>query len=151
MSKCKTVLGFKGEYWFPSSFYPSPIVIDGIEYPTVEHYFQSMRATDPGISESIRSIETPKQARRLERRIKLEKSLIETGDLLLLNEVNNWGKSYWGCVRDKEKKLARENHYGQTPMEVRKYPQDVFPKRGSFQELIERYIGTINFRCEDLS
>ncbi len=176
MSKRKAVLRFRGRYWFLSSFYPSPIVIDGTEYPTVEHYFQSMKATDPETAERIRNMETPKQARRLGRRIKLredweeikqiimrravyekftqhpdlEKSLLETGDLLLI-EGNNWGKSYWGCVRNKEKKLVGENHYGRILMEVRKYLHEVPPEKRSFQDFMERYAGTIDFRCEDLT
>ena len=35
-----------------SNFYPAPFVIDGVSYPTSEHYFQSKRFCRGSISES---------------------------------------------------------------------------------------------------
>jgi len=176
MRKRKVVLRFRGKYWFLSSFYPTQIVIDGVEYPTVEHYFQSMKATDPETAEKIRNLETPKKARRMGRRIKLrsdweeikqlimrravyekftqhpelEKLLLETGDMILV-EGNNWGKDYWGCVRNKEKKLVGQNHYGRILMEVRAYLRDVPPEERSFQDYIDRYAWKLEFDCNNLS
>ena len=50
---------------FLSHFYPSPIVIDGETWPTVEHYFQAQRSDDPAYRAAIRAAETPGQAKRL--------------------------------------------------------------------------------------
>lgn len=54
-----------------SNFYLSKITIDGIEYPTVEHYYQSMKYQNhPQYQELIRTQNTPGKAFYLGRRIK---------------------------------------------------------------------------------
>ena len=50
-----------------SNFHVSPIVIDGREYATVEHYFQACKAQDDASHEAIRQAPTPKQARAMGR------------------------------------------------------------------------------------
>lgn len=50
---------------FLSHFYPSPIVIDGESWPTVEHYFQAQRSHDPAYRAAIRAAATPGKAKRL--------------------------------------------------------------------------------------
>jgi len=56
---------FTGEYAFLSNFHPSPMKIDGLHYPTVEHYFQSMKAKKKQQAKEIRKAATPKEAKRL--------------------------------------------------------------------------------------
>ena len=51
-----------------SNFYPSPIRIDGIHYPTVEHYYQSQKFHhDAQYMEVIRTASTPNKAKILAR------------------------------------------------------------------------------------
>ncbi len=53
----------KGDkYGFMSNFYPSKIVIDDIEYPTVEHYYQSMKTRDGALSRWIADAPQPYMA-----------------------------------------------------------------------------------------
>jgi ribA/ribD-fused uncharacterized protein len=55
----------RAEFGFLSHFYPSPIVIDGVDWPTVEHFYQSQKSLDPRYYEAIRACETPNAAKRL--------------------------------------------------------------------------------------
>jgi ribA/ribD-fused uncharacterized protein len=49
-----------------SNFAPSPVVIGGKRYPTVEHYFQAMKfPSDPAWQEAIRVAPTPAKAKQL--------------------------------------------------------------------------------------
>lgn len=52
-------------YWGLSNFSPPGIEVDGDYWPTVEHYFQAQKFTDPQIQEKIRRAMTPKDARIL--------------------------------------------------------------------------------------
>jgi len=56
----------KGQFFEFSNFYKAPIVIDGLEYNTVEHYFQSRKFSDnKEYSEIIRNVNTPGKAKVL--------------------------------------------------------------------------------------
>lgn len=80
------IASFQGEYRFLSNFYPCSVVLDGVDYPSVEHAFQAAKARiddvlvhfDPHLGPLtkpvrmvIRSASTPGQAKRLGRKIKL--------------------------------------------------------------------------------
>jgi ribA/ribD-fused uncharacterized protein len=57
---------------FPfSNFAPCEIHWLGEVYPTVEHFFQAMKTTDPAERERIRTAPTPGQAKRLGRKVQL--------------------------------------------------------------------------------
>lgn len=143
------VHGFFGEYHFLSNFYESPFVLDGLEYQTVEHYFQACKATCEKDHEWVRSSETPGIAKHRGRRITpwqtwdkmrigvmrkglrakfeqnpdLKKKLMETafGELV---ESNHWGDQFWGVCNNKG-----YNNLGILLMEL----------RDSFK--IEQYLG----------
>lgn len=117
--------------------------LEGVEWPSVEHYFQAMKfqTTDPEYMEKIRLAKHPKAARRLGRKHsrKLRKdwkqvkkivmtravytkckahpevasALLETGDDRLVN--NQQYDYFWGCGRDRR----GENTYGKVLMDVR--------------------------------
>ncbi|CAG9318765.1 unnamed protein product [Blepharisma stoltei] len=55
----------KPEDLYLGNFYPSPMTVHGISYPTVEHYYHSQKFSDPEIIERIRSAPTPKMAERI--------------------------------------------------------------------------------------
>ena len=52
-------------YSWLSNFNRSIIMLDGLTWTTVEHYFQAMKFTDPEFREQIRDSNTPMQAKRL--------------------------------------------------------------------------------------
>lgn len=62
---------FEGEYAFLSNFYPSPFTHDGIEYPTVEHFFQAAKTLDIQKRKAIAAAATPGQAKRMGRNVEL--------------------------------------------------------------------------------
>jgi N-glycosidase YbiA len=52
--------------WRPfSNFYPASFIIDGVEWPTTEHYYQAMKAFMPEDPENVRQCPTPWQAKKL--------------------------------------------------------------------------------------
>lgn len=55
----------RASFRFLSHFYPSPVLIDGEAWPTVEHYYQAQRSHDPAYREAIRAAATPGNAKRL--------------------------------------------------------------------------------------
>lgn len=57
-----------------SNFFLAPIVIDGYEYKTTEHYYQSMKASNIEDHEFIASAETPKEARERGRSCKIREN-----------------------------------------------------------------------------
>lgn len=130
---------FTGEYSFLSNFYPSPILYDGYEYPTVEHAYQAAKTHDPATRKQIRDAETPAKAKRLGKSVALRKDWeqvkvnvmselvlqkfarhIELGDKLCdtgtehLEEGNTWGDRFWGTVDGEGK-----NMLGKILMKVR--------------------------------
>jgi len=120
-----TIDSFDGDYFFLSNFYPSPIVgvDDGIEYPTVEHYFQAHKVLDLDERAKIAAARTPGMAKRAGRAVDLRpdwenvkisvmyealqekfkdpellSQLLETGNKQLV-EGNSWHDNFWGDCR----------------------------------------------------
>ena len=115
--------------------------LEGLEWPSVEHYFQAMKFEDPRYRERIRQADHPKKARKLGRtrlkkrrsdwsRIKatvmtrgvytkcrthpdIARALLATGDRPLIENSNY--DYYWGCGRDRR----GTNMYGKVLMNVR--------------------------------
>ena len=130
---------FDGEYRWLSNFWPSPVLLDGLLYPTVEHAYQAAKTVLPNERTLIGSLATPGQAKRAGRKVTMrpdwegmkidimtrlvEKKflyhdalrikLILTGDEKLV-EGNTWGDRFWGTVDGEG-----ENHLGKILMEVR--------------------------------
>ena len=129
---------FDENYSFLSNFHPSPMVINGIYYPTVEHYFQAQKTLDFNTRLKIAAAPTPGKAKGIGRHVylrtdwnnvkidimrdaliqkfsdkKLQKNLIDTGDAELI-EGNWWGDKFWGVCGGEG-----ENHLGKLLMEVR--------------------------------
>jgi N-glycosidase YbiA len=53
------------QFLFFSHFHPSPIVLDGETWPTVEHYFQAQRSDDPAYRQAIREEKSPGKVKHL--------------------------------------------------------------------------------------
>ena len=134
---------FENEFEFLSNFSKSEIILDGIIYPTVEHFFQAMKTKDPIRRAEIAAAPTPGKAKRLGRHVqlrsdweevkvdvmrqglrlkfqdpKLRTMLLATGDKELV-EGNTWHDRTWGrCICEKCGGQG-ENLLGQLLMELR--------------------------------
>ena len=138
------IKSFKGQYAFLSNFYESPFSVDGITYPTVEHYFQAQKTLDIDERRKIATASTPGKAKRLGRQVKLRpdweevkdevmkaglrikfsnpvlrEKLLNTGDESL-EEGNWWHDNYWGvCYCEKCQDRIAHNHLGKALIELR--------------------------------
>jgi hypothetical protein len=111
----------RDSYGFFSNFAPFPITIDGITWPTSEHYFQAQKFADPAIQERIRAATSPMDAAALGRNrafplrsdweqvkdqvmyaalrakftqhVELRDQLLATGDATLVEHTSN--DRYW--------------------------------------------------------
>ena len=130
---------FRGDYYFLSNFYESPVLYDGITYQNNEAAFQAQKTLDPEKKKEFASL-SPNLAKRAGRRVALRpdweqvkydimyeickakftqnpalgQQLLATGDEELV-EGNNWGDRIWGQVNGKG-----QNHLGKILMRVRK-------------------------------
>jgi ribA/ribD-fused uncharacterized protein len=114
---------FIGKYSFLSNFHPSTIMIDGKKYPTVEHAYQSHKATTESEREIVRCAKDPMEAKKLgktfplpedweSQKVDIMKKLIRkkfenpllrellkaTGDLNLIHD-NRFNDRFWGVCR----------------------------------------------------
>lgn len=130
---------FNGKYVFLSNFYPSPITIDRVEYPTVEHAFQASKTLSRGERQMIAYAVSPGKAKRMGRKLNLRSDweevkvacmlelarlkftepnlkakLLATGDVELI-EGNTWNDTFWGVCRGEG-----QNQLGKILMKVRK-------------------------------
>ena len=160
MNATITKKAFDGEMAWASNFYEgAPIIFDGskdnlqeiytqfkfdgLEYPTTEHLFQALKATNDTDKESVRLCATPGQSKKKGRqifirldwdhvkydamRLALFLKFSQHQDLLIklletnnesLVEYNSWGDKFWG-VCDKTGK--GENWLGRLLMELRSH------------------------------
>lgn len=123
---------FRGQYRFLSNFYPAKVLLDNIEYPTVEHAYQAAKTTDLILRQQIKEAPTPGKARKLGKSIeikmsvpawdcirtsimykllqqkfsdpKLHKMLLDTGDAELV-EGNWWNDTFWGKYKGEGKNV----------------------------------------------
>jgi ribA/ribD-fused uncharacterized protein len=130
---------FTGGYGFLSNFYYSFFTVDGLTYPTVEHYYQSKKAFHFEDENMIRLASSPADAKKMGRSIHMRPDFEDTkhGVMLTgvlakfmqsehlrnklvatgyehLEEVNNWGDRHWGTVNGEG-----ENWLGQILITVR--------------------------------
>jgi ribA/ribD-fused uncharacterized protein len=135
---------FDGKYAFLSNFEQSPFTVDGITFPTVEHWFQAFKTLDPREFRAIAAAETPGKAKRMGRHVILRPDweevkvdvmreglrkkfaipefrvkLLATGDEELM-EGNTWHDNTWGnCVCAKCQNIPGRNMLGMLLMELR--------------------------------
>lgn len=128
---------FKGEYFFLSNFYPSPIEWHDHTYPTMENFFQAMKTDDPAARDAL-SWCSPNVAKRIGRNVKLpedwdrqrvifmqsgismkfqdnpelREKLEATGTQILVEE-NYWHDQYWGsCYCPRHRSIPGTNALG---------------------------------------
>jgi N-glycosidase YbiA len=117
---------FTGDHDFLSNFHPSPVEVDGILYPTVEHAFQAAKTLTLEEKQAVAAATTPDSAKRKGRKVRLRPDWeqvkvgimedlvrlkftahphlrakpLATGDAELI-EGNNWNDRFWGVCRGK--------------------------------------------------
>lgn len=141
---------FIREYSFLSNYFASPIVVDGVKWQTVEHAYHALKAQIGSDEyEAIFEAETPGEAKKIGRKIKLDsdwkENKITVMEKLLrlkfeqhpdlreklinsypaqLEEGNNWGDRFWGVCParvdgETNDKSKGENHLGKLLMMIR--------------------------------
>lgn len=55
------------QFGWLSHFHPAPIELDGVVWPTVEHYYQAQKSFDPAYRQAILEARFPGKAKRLAR------------------------------------------------------------------------------------
>jgi ribA/ribD-fused uncharacterized protein len=55
----------RAQFGFLSHFHPAPIELDGVLWPTVEHYYQAQKSFDPAYRAAILAAAKPGRAKRL--------------------------------------------------------------------------------------
>jgi ribA/ribD-fused uncharacterized protein len=135
---------FRGEYRFLSNFYPSYVMYEGLEYPSVEHAYQASKTDNPEIRKQIYWMQTPGEAKRAGQtihrnpeheidRVKIMEQLLRakfTPTIFRLRlektkgfnliEGNTWHDNFWGaCVCEACKDKEKHNHLGRLLMKIR--------------------------------
>lgn len=133
---------FDNLYSFLSNFYPSKVLLDQVEYSSVEHAYQAAKTNDLDEREIIRQTATPALAKKAGRHVEirddwehekytvmenllrqkfshpqLKNALLDTGEEELI-EGNWWGDKVWGCVK-KNNKWVGQNNLGKLLMKIR--------------------------------
>lgn len=110
---------FQGEFRWLSNFAPAPVLMYGVEYPSVEHAYQAAKCAVAADRKMFLNI-TAGQAKRLGREVRVRPDwdefkveamtmlvrrkfeipeyrarLLGTGDVLIA-EGNQWGDTFWG-------------------------------------------------------
>lgn len=143
------IYSFTGKFKFLSNFSSVSITLDGIEYPSSEHAYQSAKSDDPKwkkiCEDPLNTSAKIKQLSRseinvtddfnknklaiMERCLRAKFShptykemLIETGDQNIV-EGNNWGDTFWG-VDIRTQPNYGKNYLGRLLMKIRQELQD---------------------------
>jgi hypothetical protein len=138
MATTRIIGPFRGELRWLSNFFPAPVTLDGMTFPTVEHAYQAAKTLHEAEREMIRDLPTPGRAKRASRHLTLrpdwqEVKLAVMEDLLrqkfadaqlrrllldtsphLIVELNRWGDVFWGVCKGRG-----ENHLGRILMRLR--------------------------------
>ncbi len=140
------IQSFDKQFAYLSNFFPSPILLNGQEWPTVEHIFQAAKTSDPSEQEQIRLAETPGKAKRLGQKVHLRSDwetrkqavmveavrlkfsqypellnrLLSTGEEELV-EGNTWHDNVWGdCQCPSCQNVPGRNLLGTILMQIRR-------------------------------
>ena len=133
--------GTRGKYGCFSNFSPHGVELDGVWWPTNEHFFQAQKFAGTPHADAIREVKTPKDAakmgrdrsrplrkdwekvkedvmrrgvlRKFETHAEIREVLLSTGDEEIVE--NSPSDYYWGCGKDGSGK----NRLGVILMEVR--------------------------------
>jgi ribA/ribD-fused uncharacterized protein len=138
------ISSFKEEFRFLSNFYISPIVKNGIQYKSVEHFFQAHKALDPNEHLNIARMKSAAEAKKAGRSCSLREDweqikdsvmweglvlkfapgtnlaqmLLATEDVYL-EEGNWWHDNYFGACGCKKCNGNGKNVLGKLLMKLR--------------------------------
>ena len=127
-----------------SNFEPCKIFLDGVPWPSVEHYYQAQKTFDLKSQERIRKLESAKDAKKagknlvvrpdwervkesimydaLQEKFKqgvFRNRLLNTGEQDIV-EWNTWHDNYWGnCLCVNCEKIKGQNRLGKLLMKIR--------------------------------
>lgn len=130
------ITSFRGKARFLSNFYPAPVTLDGVVYPTVENAYQAAKTDNPeerrkfvNISPAEAKAIAPKRPsdwksrsllimedlvrQKFKQHPELGQRLVETYPRQLI-EGNYWNDTFFGVCRG-----IGENHLGKILMKVR--------------------------------
>lgn len=122
------ILEFQGEYRWLSNFWPAKVVLDGVEYPTVENAYQAAKTPPTNRAGFVNC--KPGEAKRLGRFVKIRddwedvkvdvmrglieqkfaagtllgSKLMSTGQVDIV-EGNHWGDTFWGVYKGEGKNI----------------------------------------------
>ena len=139
MNAHSKITSFTGPSRFLSNFFECTVHYDGIEFPSAEHAYQAAKSNDIRVMTRIASLKTPGEAKRVGRKILIQKNweniradvmysivqnkffnnavlgakLMATSPAQLI-EGNEWGDTFWGVCDD-----TGENNLGKILMKVR--------------------------------
>lgn len=116
------ISSFMDKYHFLSNFHITPILYEGVTYPSVEHAFQAAKTLNKAERMSILKAFSPGVTKRIGKTVSLRddwesvkvnimrdlleikfsdpdlrEKLLSTKDARLI-EGNTWGDKYWGCI-----------------------------------------------------
>lgn len=132
---------FQGNFRWLSNFAPCKIILDGIEYPSVEHAYMSAKSSERSWKLFCSNTSSPGEVKKASRGIILvdnwediklsimetcleqkytqepyRKKLIDTGTEYI-QEGNRWNDKFWGvCLKTNK----GENNLGKLIMEIRR-------------------------------
>jgi len=132
------ITSFQDQYRFLSNFWASPILFGGVNYPTVEHYYQAQKTHNIEDRLKIANLQKASHAKQAGRAVEVRpdwdavkiplmrvglcqkfhkgvllRDLLLTGDAPLV-EGNTWGDKFWGVCNGEG-----HNHLGVLLMEIR--------------------------------
>lgn len=139
----KPILGFDGEYRWLSNFHPAPVTVIGFDYQNTEAAYQAAKTINLDERAQFQNL-TGGQAKRAGKKLKmrddwhlvkfevmelvlrakfmahpdLAKKLVATRDAEII-ELNTWGDTTWGQIRNSQGNLIGQNYLGKLLMNIR--------------------------------
>ncbi len=101
----KQINEFRGAEYFLSNSSPSPVVYEGVRYPTVEHAFAAASTTNETDRRKIAALESPVEARRAARDLQVRPDWEKIQYGVMLELVREKFRS----EKEKDRLLATEN------------------------------------------
>lgn len=97
----------KMEYSFLSNFYQSPFSINGVEYPTIEHYYQSAKFEEnPERKHAVLKQTDPLKAKQISNRFQEEDHSLNRNE----SKWKEWNSIKINVMRDAIKAKFEQNH-----------------------------------------
>lgn len=163
---------FTGRYRCLDNFYPLPLYIDGLMWPTSEHYYQAMKTDNPRYRNKVRNAKSPGEAKALGRdpkhpptphweaglkfdvmrralKVKFDPEInfpIWAGLMMTgvrpIYEGNTWNDDIWGIIKQTDGSWSGKNHLGRMLMWLRDHPGVLYDPATSYAKFT--HVNTIH-------